>query len=66
MNYFNSNDNDEYGRNKNGGDRDNKAYVDLDDPTLGDTNAQPSATMIGAIGGSFSKKATEVAFDDLF
>jgi hypothetical protein len=22
--------------------------------------------MIGAIGGSFSKKATEVAFDDLF
>lgn len=37
----------------------NKAYVDLDDPMICDHNAQqPSATMVGAIGGSFSKKAT--------
>lgn len=58
MNYQNSynQEDGEFGR-KSNVDM-NKAYVDLDDPMLSDQNAQPSATMVGAIGGSFSKKAT--------
>ena len=57
MNYQNSYNQEDFDR-KTNPDM-NKAYVDLDDPMICDHNAQqPSATMVGAIGGSFSKKAT--------